>query len=501
MLTAKKYIMKTSHALTLALTLALSACGGGGGGAEVDAKPQSLSVEASPSASFTVNSSITLAATASSGLLVNYRSEKSDICSVDTSSGVVKALAVGTCRISVTQSGNETYAPAPVQTVQFTVLPDPHQALTFGASPTLTLGGAATVHATASSGLAVQYSSLSTSVCTVDAHSGELMALTPGNCIIAANQLGTADISPAPQVTLTIAVEIPASLTVPGQPQTVTATAGSTLQSVTVKAASVSSGGLNITHYTVASVPAGISVDSSTLPVTVTCPASCAGYAFTLSAHNMLGQGPASTGAHVMARYNVVTTFKEPDTQPRNSLFTGSFVFDATTGTVSNLTGMLTESMTGTSTGSAPYFDMVQVPLSHQLSAVRDASLGGMLVTTFRNNNTNTFWTGTGGDGWTPAAGVDVGGIYYGYPKPAQNPGNAYVMIFVNPSDPTLPLTQAQLDKLAYADCVPTAPGGMQNGGGMMGATCMTGTSVAGYGAVGTMSGFPFSQQVTKASD
>ena len=30
-----------------------------------------------------------------------------------------------------------------------------------------------------------------------------------------------------------------------------------------------------------------------------------------------------------------------------------------------------------------------------------------------------------------------------------------------------------------------------------MGAACMTGTSVAGYGAVGTMNGVPFSQTIT----
>ena len=41
----------------------------------------------------------------------------------------------------------------------------------------------------------------------------------------------------------------------------------------------------------------------------------------------------------------------------------------------------------------------------------------------------------------------------------------------------------------AYADCAP---------GGMMGAVCMTGTTVAGYGAVGTMSGYPVTQTITR---
>jgi hypothetical protein len=62
-------------------------------------------------------------------------------------------------------------------------------------------------------------------------------------------------------------------------------------------------------------------------------------------------------------------------------------------------------------------------------------------------------------------------------------------MIFVNTANPTAPLTQAQIDKLAYADCAP---------GGMMGATCMTGTTVAGYGTVGAMSGYPVTLAITR---
>ncbi len=76
-----------------------------------------------------------------------------------------------------------------------------------------------------------------------------------------------------------------------------------------------------------------------------------------------------------------------------------------------------------------------------------------------------------------------------GYRTPANNPGNAYAMIFVNTANPLAPLTSDQRNKLAYADCAP---------GGMMGAVCMTGTTVAGYGAVGTMSGYPVSQTITK---
>jgi hypothetical protein len=188
--------------------------------------------------------------------------------------------------------------------------------------------------------------------------------------------------------------------------------------------------------------------------------------------------------------YNVLETFYEPDTQPSDSIFKGTFDYDSVTHTVSNLHGILSESMTGGSTGY-PNDTMTWLSLNYQLSAVYDAGLGGLLVTTFKNPDTKTFWTGQGGDGWTPQAGVDAGGVYYGFAKTANNPGNAYAMIFVNTTDPLAALTQAQINKLAYADCVP---------GGMMGAVCMTGTSAAGYGAIGTMSGYPVSQVITLAA-
>ncbi len=198
----------------------------------------------------------------------------------------------------------------------------------------------------------------------------------------------------------------------------------------------------------------------------------------------VLAGAAAAAQAHTMS-YNVMQTFYEPETQPKNSYFIGSFDLDTHTGEVSNLKGKLSESMTG-STGY-PGDDMTWLNLNYQLKSWRDDVLGGSFVATFLNSNTNTFWTGAGGDGWSPQSGVDAGGVFYGFPKPANNPGNAYALIFV-PDSPLAALTQAQINKLAYADCAP---------GGMMGAVCMTGTTVAGYGAIGTMGGYPVSQTIT----
>ncbi len=194
--------------------------------------------------------------------------------------------------------------------------------------------------------------------------------------------------------------------------------------------------------------------------------------------------GPAAQAAS----YNVTTTFYEPDTQPNDTVFVGTFEYNQATRTIANLQGRLSESMTGGAIGY-PNDTMTWLTLSHQLASWYDAALGGTFAATFRNSNTNTFTTLFGGDGWTPQAGIEAGAIYYGYPTPGNNPGNAYALIFV-PDDPLAPLTPAQIDKLAYADCAP---------GGMMMAACMTGTSEAGYGMIGSMSGFPVSQTITAA--
>lgn len=189
--------------------------------------------------------------------------------------------------------------------------------------------------------------------------------------------------------------------------------------------------------------------------------------------------------------YNVTTTWYEPETQPYDSIFIGSFTYDDVSKTVTNLSGVLSESMTGDELTGTP---MTWLTLGNQLLSWHDATLGGTFAGAFKNTDTNTFWTGVDGlgDGWSPQAGVTAGGTYYGWPTARTgiaNPGNAYALIFI-PDNPLAPLTQAQIDKLAYADCAP---------GGMMGSTCMTGTSVAGYGDIGTMGGIPVSQTITAA--
>lgn len=195
----------------------------------------------------------------------------------------------------------------------------------------------------------------------------------------------------------------------------------------------------------------------------------------------------AAMPAAQAATYEITQVYLEPDTQPKNTLFKGTFDYDAATKTVSNLQGMLSEAMTGSTTVPGPGGDygMTWLTLGNQLVSWYDATLGGTFAATFLNTSSETFFGGT----WSPKDGIAMGGVYSGYPS-GTNPGNAYALIFV-PDDPLAVLTQAQIDKLAYADCAP---------GGTMGATCMTGTSIAGYGKIGTMSGYPLSQTITAAA-
>ncbi len=344
-------------------------------------------------------------------------------------------------------------------------------------APALLLLGTATVSATASSGLAVTYSSLTPTVCSVAAATGVVTDIAAGTCTVAADQAGDADYLPASQATQSLVVSEP--ITAFDAPTAVAASLGDSTNTVVVTfSAPASSDGSPITGYTVTSTPSGITGAGSTSPITVTCPSSCAGYAFAVSASNGVGAGAASAPVDVITSFDVVETFNEPETQPDNTIFIGSFTLDSTSKTVSNLAGSLTESMTGP--------PMATVSLTYQLSDVSDGLGGqGQLVTVFALNTTNTF---------DPSGFAPGGWQYCGYAAGATNPkkggiGNAYAMIDVNTDDPTAPATQAQINLLAYADCT---------AGGMMGPACMTGTTEAGYGTTGTMGGYPISQVVIK---
>jgi hypothetical protein len=144
---------------------------------------------------------LTLTATASSSLAVVYTSTTPAVCTISGSTAPL--IGSGTCTIEASQPGNTEYAVAPIIKQSFTVH-HATQTITFATIPAQVAGVPLTLTATASSGLAVSYTSLTTSVCTVSGSTATF--ITAGTCSIEAAQAGNADYSPAPIVEHTFTV-------------------------------------------------------------------------------------------------------------------------------------------------------------------------------------------------------------------------------------------------------------------------------------------------------
>ncbi len=113
---------------------------------------------------------VTLEATASSGLAVSYTSATPAVCSV--SGETASLLAVGTCTITADQPGDAEWLAATTvsQTFQVLAAPKKEQTIAFPAIADRVIGsGDVTLEATASSGLAVSYTSTTPAVCSVSA--------------------------------------------------------------------------------------------------------------------------------------------------------------------------------------------------------------------------------------------------------------------------------------------------------------------------------------------
>jgi hypothetical protein len=159
-------------------------------------------------------------------------------------------------------------------------------------------------------------------------------------------------------------------------------------------------------------------------------------------------------------------------------------------------------------TGPSPTDGIAWLSLNNQLTngdashtySWHDVALGGTFATVFKNADFLTF---SGGDGWSPQAGVDAWGAYAGSPNPDDNPQNAYALVFVpdnltsanttsNPIslawDETAGTGSPGLARTAYADCTEF---------GLMTTIGMTGTSALAYRAIGTMGGVPLSEVIT----
>jgi hypothetical protein len=80
--------------------------------------PQTITFAAPPTTTL-ITGSVSLGATASSGLPVSYGSSTLPVCTV--SGSTVTLVAVGTCAIKATQTGNVDYAAASAVSQSFAV--------------------------------------------------------------------------------------------------------------------------------------------------------------------------------------------------------------------------------------------------------------------------------------------------------------------------------------------------------------------------------------------
>ena len=144
-------------------------------------------------------SNFTVAATASSGLAVTFTSFGS--C---TNSGATYTMtkSTGTCYVIANQKGNSSNGPAP-EVTQTTAATIGSQTITFTTPPPASAGDGSqfTVAATASSGLAVAFTS--SGACT-NAGAIYTMTASSGTCSVIANQAGNTNYTAAPTVTDTV---------------------------------------------------------------------------------------------------------------------------------------------------------------------------------------------------------------------------------------------------------------------------------------------------------
>ena len=166
----------------------------------VNATPasQTITFTTNAPASAANNSNFTVAASASSGLAVSYSS--AGVCS-NSGATYTMTSGTGTCSVIANQAGNSNYAAAPQVTETVNAAPT-GQTITFttSAPASAAYNSSFTVVATASSGLAVVFTSAG--ACS---NSGATYTMTSGTgmCSVIANQPGNSNYAAAPQVTQT----------------------------------------------------------------------------------------------------------------------------------------------------------------------------------------------------------------------------------------------------------------------------------------------------------
>jgi hypothetical protein len=144
---------------------------------------------------------IVVASGGGSGNPVTYASLTPVVCAV--SGAIVTGITAGTCTVAANQAGNASFGPA-LQATESFAIGGTAQVISFGGAPSVAVGGTAALGASASSGLAVVYSSLTPTTCSVS--DGGVTGLSIGPCTIAVDQAGSAQYAAAARVTQTVSV-------------------------------------------------------------------------------------------------------------------------------------------------------------------------------------------------------------------------------------------------------------------------------------------------------
>jgi hypothetical protein len=202
---------RVAFAIALTTPLILTACGGGGGGSSTPPPvvvPPTQTINNFVIPALAINASVNVSTVASSGLPVTLTSMTPSVCSL--SGNTVKGVSFGTCTITANQNGNASLSAA--TTVSSSVVVGA-QVIDFRL-PSLMVGEGFPLTATSTSKLAIAFTSTTPSVCTVNA--SVLRALSAGNCIIRATQIGNSQYSPATPLSVSTTVEAASSIVAQG---------------------------------------------------------------------------------------------------------------------------------------------------------------------------------------------------------------------------------------------------------------------------------------------
>jgi hypothetical protein len=230
--------------------------------AQVPKTPQTITFGALADVAI-ADSPVTVGATASSGLAVSFSSTTPAVCSV--ASTTVTLLTGGTCSVRADQPGDATFAAAPPVTQSFIVIPAKvDQTISFPAPADVSiLPSPVTVGATASSGLAVSFSSTTPAVCSVTGAAVTLLAV--GGCTLQADQGGNTTYNPAPPVQQSFSVTKAAqAITFPALPDV-------TVSQASVGLSATASSGFVVTFSSNTPLVCTVSGTSATLVSAGTC--------------------------------------------------------------------------------------------------------------------------------------------------------------------------------------------------------------------------------------